>query len=59
MTTGKRPPIARMRALVRSGALDRWQVVGENATELSAALRLIPEVLAQLDEALDELRKVG
>jgi hypothetical protein len=51
--------IARMRTLVESGALARWQVSGDNASEISAALRLIPEVLAQLDEALAELRKVG
>lgn len=52
-------PIARMRALVQSGALDRWQISSDYAEDIAEALRLIPQVLAQLDEALAELRKVA
>lgn len=52
-------PIARLRALSASGKLDRWIVSGESASEISAALRLIPQVLEQLDRGLAELRKVG
>lgn len=52
-------PIAQLRALAASGKLDRWHVSGDHAAEISAALRLIPKVIEQLDKALAELRKVG
>jgi len=44
---------------VQSGALDRWQISSDYAEDIAEALRLIPQVLAQLDEALAELRKVA
>lgn len=51
-------PLARLRALSASGKLDHWHTCGDNAAEIGEALRLIPQVLEQLDAFVAELRKV-
>ena len=52
-------PIAQLRALVATGLLDPFMEPGDNPMEVQAALELIPKVIAQMDAALAELRKVA